>query len=108
MEATAEGRGWRAERWAGRAREPGEAAAAAGLPGRGLSQALFVSARGKGHVMSLLPWAGQQRRDKVTYPAPCPPPSILAAVRCAASARPGSWRRAVRDAVIAAAELSPA
>lgn len=80
-----EGRRWRAESRADGALRPGEAAAAAGLPGRGLSQAFFVSVRGKGHVMSLLPRAGQQRRDKVTYPAPCPPPSIPA-VRCFHSA----------------------
>lgn len=36
--------------------------------------------------MSLLPWAGQQRRDKVTYPAPCPQPRI-SAVSCLRSLR---------------------
>lgn len=96
-EAVAEGRGWRAESRADGSPGPGEAAAAAGLPGRGLSQAFFVSVRGKGHVMSLLPRAGQQRRDKVTYPAPCPRP---ASPRCAASTRPQlrGWAPGIREA----------
>lgn len=69
---------------AGGAPEPWAAAAAAGSPRSGLSAPLFVSAPGEGRVMSLLPGAGKQRRDKVTYPAPCPRP---------ASPRSGRLRR---------------
>lgn len=81
------GRGPRAAGLAGGAPGPGAAAAAAGFPRSSLSAPLFVSAPGEGRVMSLLPGAGKQRRDKVTYPAPCPRP---ASPRSAASAPAGA------------------
>ncbi|KAK2114105.1 hypothetical protein P7K49_008371 [Saguinus oedipus] len=67
-----EGRGPRTGGLAGGAPGPWAAAAAAGSPRSGLSALLFVSAPGEG-----------RRRDKVTYPAPCPRP---------ASPRSGSLR----------------
>jgi hypothetical protein len=70
-----EGRRPRAVGLAGEAPRSWEAAAAAGSPSSGLSTPLFVSAPGEGRVMSLLLRAGKQRRDKVTYPAPCPRPA---------------------------------
>lgn len=79
-----EGRWPRTAGLAGGAPEPWAAAAAAGSPRSGLSAPLFVSAPGEGRVMSLLPGAGKQRRDKVTYPAPYPRP---------ASPRSGRLRR---------------
>lgn len=72
-------------------RAPG---AAAGCPRSGLSEPVFVSAPGEGRVMSLLPGAGKQRRDKVTYPAPCPRP----ASPLSGGLRPGRSRRMGRAA----------
>lgn len=93
-----EGRGPRAAGLAGGAPGPGAAAAAAGSPRSGLSAPLFVSAPGEGRVMSLLPGAGKQRRDKVTYPAPCPRPASprSGGLRPGRSCRAGRARRAPR------------
>lgn len=100
-EAAAEeegGRGPRAAGLAGGAPGPGAAAAAAGSPRSGLSAPLFVSAPGEGRVMSLLPGAGKQRRDKVTYPAPCPRPASprSGGLRPGRSCRAGRAGRAPR------------
>lgn len=96
--AQEEGRGPRAAGLAGGARGPWAAAAAAGSPRSGLSAPLFVSAPGEGRVMSLLPGAGKQRRDKVTYPAPCPRPASprSGGLRPGRSCRAGSAGRAPR------------
>lgn len=92
------GRGPRAAGLAGGARGPWAAAAAAGSPRSGLSAPLFVSAPGEGRVMSLLPGAGKQRRDKVTYPAPCPRPASprSGGLRPGRSCRAGRAGRAPR------------
>lgn len=100
-EAAAEeagGRGPRAAGLAGGAPAPWEAAAAAGSPRSGLSAPLFVSEPGEGRVMSLLPGAGNQRRDKVTYPAPCPRPASprSGGLRPGRSCRAGRAGRAPR------------